>query len=135
MRKEAALERESRWAVPTAIATFVAVVLFFIALLVDSVSGDGSAEVLRSVDENGSSVILAGLLQAISFALLVFPLTYLFRAAAARSDRVRSQLIGLVIVLINQRSLKASANAKNCPGCGHFVSRRASACPQCGRGL
>lgn len=98
MRKEAALERESRWAVPTAIATLVAVVLFFIALLVDSVSGDGSAEVLRSVDENGSSVILAGLIQAISFALLVFPLTYLFRAAAARSDRVRSQLIGLVIV-------------------------------------
>lgn len=97
MRKQAALEWESRWAVPVAIATFAAVVLFFVALLVDPVSGDGKAEVLRSVDENGSSVIVAGLIQAVSFALLAFPLAYLFRAAAARSDRVRSQLIGLVI--------------------------------------
>ena len=97
MRKQAALEWESRWAVPVAIATFAAVVLFFVALLVDPVSGDGKAEVLRSVDEDGSSVIVAGLIQAVSFALLAFPLAYLFRAAAARSDRVRSQLIGLVI--------------------------------------
>lgn len=97
MRKEAALERESRWAVPVALATFAAVALFFAALIVDSVSGDGTAEVLRSADENGSSVILSALLQAASFALLAFPLTYLFRAAAARSERVRSQLIGLVI--------------------------------------
>ncbi|HEU4461063.1 MAG TPA: hypothetical protein VFR75_00585 [Solirubrobacterales bacterium] len=97
MRKEAALERESRWAVPVALATFAAVVLFFAALVVDSVSGDGAAEVLRSADENGGSAIFSALLQAASFALLAFPLTYLFRAAAARSDRVRSQLIGLVI--------------------------------------
>jgi hypothetical protein len=44
-------------------------------------------------------------------------------------------LVGLVVVLLGQRSLKASANATNCPGCGHFVSRRATVCPQCGRPL
>lgn len=97
MRREAALDWESRWAVPVAVATFAAVALFIATRFVDSISGDGTAEVLRSVDENGSSVILAGLMQAASFALLAFPLTYLFRADVARSDRVRSQLLGLVI--------------------------------------
>lgn len=97
MRREAALERESRWAIPVAVATFAAVALIIGTSFVDSVSGDGTAEVLRSVDENSGSVILTALMQAAAFALLVLPLVYLFRAAAARSDRVRSQLIGLVI--------------------------------------
>ncbi len=97
MRREAALERESRWAVPVALATFAAVALIIGTSFVDSVSGDGAAEVLRSVDENGSSVIVSGLMQAAAFVLLAFPLVYLFRAAAARSDRVRAQLIGLVV--------------------------------------
>lgn len=97
MRREAALERESRWAIPVALATFAAVALIIGTSFVDSVSGDGAAEVLRSVDENGSSVIVSGLMQAAAFVLLAFPLVYLFLAAAARSDRVRSQLIGLVI--------------------------------------
>jgi len=79
------------------LATFAAVALIIGTSFVDSVSGDGTAEVLRSVDENGSSVVVSGLMQAAAFVLLAFPLVYLFRAAAARSDRVRSQLIGLVI--------------------------------------
>ena len=97
MRREAALERESRWAVPVAIATFAAVVLIIGTGFVDSVSGDGTAEVLVSVDENGGSVILTALMQAAAFVLIALPITYLFRAAAARSDQVRTQLIGLVI--------------------------------------
>jgi hypothetical protein len=97
VKKEAVLERESRWAIPVALATFAAVALFIATRFVDSVSGDGTAEVLRSVDANGSSVIVTGLMQAAAFVLLAFPLTYLFRAAAARSDQVRNQLIGLVI--------------------------------------
>jgi hypothetical protein len=89
---------ESRWALPVALATLIAVVLVVAATFVNSVSGDGAAEVLRSVDENSGSATLSGLMQAVAFALLVFPLVYLFRAARARSDRVRSQLIGLVVV-------------------------------------
>lgn len=97
MRREAALEWESRWAVPVAMATFAAVVLIIVSRFVDSVTGDGTAEVLRSVDENSGSAILTALMQAAAFALLVLPLVYLFRAAAVRSDRVRTQLIGLVV--------------------------------------
>lgn len=97
MSRAETLEQESRWAAPVAVATLVAVVLVIASGFVNSVSGDGSAEVLRSVNENSGSVTLSGLMQALAFALLTLPLVYLFRAAAARSDRVRRQLIGLVI--------------------------------------
>jgi hypothetical protein len=97
MTRAETLERESRWALPVALATLLSVVLFIAARVVLGVSGDGAAEVLRSVDENSGSVMLSGLIQAAGFALLVFPLVYLFRAARARSEQVRSQLIGLVI--------------------------------------
>lgn len=97
MRREAALEWESRWAVPVAMATFAAVVLIIASLFVSNVSGTGDAEVLRSVDANSGSTLLSGLMRAIGLALLAFPLVYLFRAARVRSDRVRTQLIGLVV--------------------------------------
>lgn len=97
MRREAALEWESRWAVPVALATFAAVVLIIVSLFISNVSGTGDAEVLRSVDANSGSALLSGLMRAVAFGLLAFPLVYLFRAARARSERVRTQLIGLVV--------------------------------------
>jgi hypothetical protein len=97
VRREAALEWESRWAVPVALATFAAVVLMIASIFLSGVSGSGEAEVLRSIDANSGSVLLSGLMRALAFALLVFPLVYLFRAARARSERVRTQLIGLVV--------------------------------------
>lgn len=97
MRREAALEWESRWAVPVAMATLAAVALIIASIFVSGVSGSGDAEVLRSVDANSGSALLSGLMRAVAFALLAFPLVYLFRAARLRSDRVRTQLIGLVV--------------------------------------
>jgi hypothetical protein len=97
MTRAETLEQESRWALPVALATLLSVVLFIAARFVLGISGDGAAEVLRSVDENSSSVLLSGLIQAAAFVLLAFPLLYLFRAARARSEQVRSQLIGLVV--------------------------------------
>jgi hypothetical protein len=91
-------ERESRWALPTALATFLAVALLIAAAFVNQVSGSGDAEILRSVDAHSGSVTLVGLLRGLGFALLAIPLVYLFRAAAARSGQVRSQLVGLVVV-------------------------------------
>jgi hypothetical protein len=88
---------ESRWALPVALATLLAVGLIAFAGFVSSVSGDGDAEVLRSIDENSGSVLLSGLMQALAFALLALPLVFLFRAARARSEQVRPQLLGLVI--------------------------------------
>ena len=97
MTRAETLEQESRWALPVALATLLSVVLFIAARFVLGISGDGAAEVLKSVEENSGSVMLSGLIQAAAFALLVFPLVYLFRAARARSEQVRSQLIGLVV--------------------------------------
>lgn len=98
MTRAETLEQESRWALPVAIATLLAVALIIASGFVNPVSGDGAAEVLRSVDANRGSVTLSGLMQAAAFIFLAFPLVYLFRAARARSERVRGQLIGLVVV-------------------------------------
>lgn len=93
------LEWESRWGKPVAIATLAAVALLVASLFVGgSVSGDGEAEVLRSTKEHSSAVTATSLLQALGFALFALPLYYLFRAAQARSDRVRRQFVGLIVV-------------------------------------
>lgn len=97
MSRAETLEQESRWALPVALATLLAVVLIIAARFVNEAGGDGAAELLRSVDEHSGSVTLAAAMQAVAFALLAFPLTYLFRAARARSEQMRSQLIGLVV--------------------------------------
>jgi len=89
--------REKRWAVPVGIASIVAVV-FLIAARPLNVSGDGDADFLREAHDHAGSVLLSGMLQVFAFLLLALPLVYLFRAAQARSERVRPQLIGLVVV-------------------------------------
>jgi hypothetical protein len=92
------LEWERRWMVPAGLATLAGVALIIAsAFVVGGISGDGNAEVLRSVYDHSSSLTLSGILQAGGFVLLVAPLLVLFRATAARSDRVRYQLIGLVV--------------------------------------
>jgi hypothetical protein len=88
--------RESRWAIPAGVASILAVVLLIASRPV-SVSGDGQAEFLREANAHSGQIVLSDLMQALAYLLLALPLVYLFRAAAARSDRVRPQLIGLVV--------------------------------------
>ncbi len=88
--------REKRWAIPVGIASIAAVVLLVASRPVN-VSGDGQAEFLREVNAHGGQLVLSDLMQVLAFLLLALPLVYLFGAAAARSDRVRPQLIGLVV--------------------------------------
>lgn len=96
--RDAVLERERRWATPVALACFVALGLLIAAtVIVSAVSGDGEAEILQEVDAHRSDVTISSILQAGGLVLLLFPLVYLFRAAQARSDQVRGQLIGLVV--------------------------------------
>lgn len=91
-------EAESRWARPVAFLTILAVLLFLAANFVSQVSGTENAEVLESVHEHGGSVTASGVMQALALVLLTLPLVYLFRADRARSEGVRGQLIGLVVV-------------------------------------
>ena len=79
--------------------TFAAVIAVILALiLLSSVHGENSAELLESAHEHSSSVIIASVIQAIGFLLLTAPLYFLFRAAAARSDRMRRQFVGVILV-------------------------------------
>jgi hypothetical protein len=97
--KEEVLAWEKRWALPAALVTFLSIAaLVASAVVLSSIEGDGDAEVLRSIHEHSSSQLLAGILLGLGFALLAVPLFYLFRAVRARSDRVRNQLVGLVII-------------------------------------
>lgn len=117
MRNKAeVLESESRWSKPVALLTLLAVALLIVSEVVGNpVSGEGEAELLRSTHEHTSAVTLSSLLQALGFALFAAPLLYLFRAAAARSDRVRGQLVGLVVIapLFLAISTGLSAEARN----------------------
>ncbi|MFL5872448.1 MAG: hypothetical protein ACJ75T_03100 [Solirubrobacterales bacterium] len=101
---------ESRWSVPVALATVAAIALFVASRFVNEANGDGTAELLRSIDAHSGSVTFAGVLQAVAFALLAFPIVYLFRAASARSDRVRAQLIGLIVAAPLFLGLSAGLN-------------------------
>lgn len=91
---------EERWATPTALAALAAV-LFVIAAIVVATQGVGSAggdsELLRNVDAHRTAQLISSILQAIGISLLAVPLYYLFRSAKARSDRMRGQLVGVII--------------------------------------
>jgi hypothetical protein len=96
--REEILDWEARWRTPTAAAAIGGVVLFIVSLVVISgLRGDGSAEFLREADAHASKIAISGALQALAFLALGVALVYLFRAAAARSEKVRPQLIGLFI--------------------------------------
>jgi hypothetical protein len=110
------LEWERRWLVPAGLATFAGAALVIASIFaIGGVSGEGDAELLRSVYEHSSSVTLSSILQAVGFVFLVAPLVVLFKAVAARSNRVRYQLIGLVIAapLFLSASSVLSADATN----------------------
>ncbi|HEX6455629.1 MAG TPA: hypothetical protein VF009_03820 [Solirubrobacterales bacterium] len=91
------VDLERRWAPLVALASLLAIVGLIASNGVSQTSGSGAAEFLRSVDEHSGSVALSGFLQALGYLLLTAPLFYLFRADRVRSERVRPQLVGLVI--------------------------------------
>lgn len=127
--KAQALEWESRWAVPAGVATFVAVALLIGGAFVSGpIHGDDKAEILRAAHQHGAALIASGVLQAIGFALLVFPLVVLFRAVRARSDRVRVQLIGLVVAAPLFFAVATLTNAPATKNAAtHFVDGKAKA--------
>jgi hypothetical protein len=98
LTKARILEWESRWAKPVAAVTLLAVVLLIVSQAISPVSGEGNAEILRSTHEHASGVTISSLIQALGFLLFAAPLYFLFRADGARSEKVRRQLVGLVLI-------------------------------------
>jgi hypothetical protein len=106
------LAREKRWSRPVALATLAGVALLIGSVIaISDVSAEGSAEILRLVHRHSSSVVLSTVFEVAGFVLLVAPLIYLFRAAQARSDRVRAQFIGIVVAAPLFLALAAGLNA------------------------
>jgi hypothetical protein len=98
--KAEALVWEERWSRPVALATLASVLLIAAAIVVATQavgSSDGDSELLRNVDAHRSAQLLSSILQALGVGLLAVPLYYLFRAAKARSETMRGQLVGVVI--------------------------------------
>lgn len=125
--REAVLAWERRWSLPVALATFAGVLLLiasFVAL--SSINGSESAEVLRLVERHGGDVTLSTVLEAIGFVLLAAPLVYLFRADQARSDRVRSQFVGVIVAAPVLLAVAVSLNAvATTNAASEFVAGRA----------
>jgi hypothetical protein len=98
LSREAILAWEARWARPVALATFASVLLVVAAILVaGQFGGGGESELLRSVQEHRSDQLISSILQALGVGLLAAPLYFLFRAANSRSERMRGQLVGVVV--------------------------------------
>lgn len=91
---------EERWSRPVGVATFASILLIVAAIVVATQgvgNGSGESELLRNVDAHRSAEMISSILQALGVGLLAAPLYYLFRAARARSERMRSQLVGVVV--------------------------------------
>lgn len=90
---------ESRWYVPVGVTAFAAAILIIVSnIVVSGLTNNGhQSEFLVSAHEHGGTVAAYAALQALGFLLLGPPLYFLFRATAARSDRFRRQLVGVVI--------------------------------------
>jgi hypothetical protein len=98
--RERIIERERRWARPTAVMAVVAAVLMvasFLARVQIPVEDTTSAQ-FRAFDSHGGAIAAFSLLAAAAFLLLIGPLLYLFRAAEARNPRVRAVMVGFVFI-------------------------------------
>lgn len=122
------LEWESRWSLRTGVISFAGVALLIAAAVaISSVNGEGEAELLRAAHEHSSSVTLSAVLSALGFILLLAPLYFLFRAASSRSNRMRGQLVGLVIAAPLFFAVSAVLNAAATNEAGdQFTSGQAS---------
>jgi hypothetical protein len=91
---------EERWSRPVGLATLASILLIVGAIVVASQGvggGSGESELLRNVDAHRSAQMISSILQAFGVGLLAAPLYYLFRAARARSESMRGQLVGVVV--------------------------------------
>ncbi len=100
MHRNQVVSWEERWSAPTALAALGAVAFVIAAIVVASQgvgSADGDSELLRNVDAHRTAQMISSILQAIGVGLLAAPLYFLFRSANARSERMRGQLVGVVV--------------------------------------
>ena len=99
--KSLKIEFERRWALIAGILSVLGIALIAAAMLWAGSAipaGDrGTADLLDGVQDHRSVQMISSIIQGLGYMLLAAPLLLLFKAVAARSDRVRAGLIGVVI--------------------------------------
>lgn len=100
MTKSAILSRERAWFTRVGVAAILGGILALVGfvLLQSAIGGDANFESLTEAKDNSGNVWIAGILTCLGYLLVTAPLYFLFRAAQARSDRVRNQMVGLVLL-------------------------------------
>ncbi len=106
--------REERLARPAAFAAFAAVALYVVSVILEQRSGlqtsGPNSEQLRSFHDHSGALLLATIIRSIGFLLIAVPFFHLFRAAKARSPRVRQEMVGFAFlgpVLLSAQSVVA----------------------------
>lgn len=89
--------RDARLMRPAALASFGAVVLYVLSVVVEQISGldtSGTKDVqLQSFHDNSGALLLVTAIRSIAFLLIALPLFHLFRAAKARDPRVKPEMV------------------------------------------
>ena len=99
--KSQILEFEKRWALLAGIMAMGGVALVAVSYIYAGTqipSGDGLASYLTKAESHRDTVIIANILQAIGLSMLAGPLVYMFLACVNRSERVKTGLLGVMIV-------------------------------------
>lgn len=94
--------REERLAQPVALAAFGAVALYVISVILEQRSGlqtsGPNSEQLRSFHDHSGALLLATVVRSLGFLLISVPFFHLFRAARARSPKVRQEMVGFAFL-------------------------------------
>jgi hypothetical protein len=102
MGPEQVVERERRLAAPAAIAAFAGLAGYIVSVLIEQGTGvktDGPENrQLLSFDQHSGTLLLATVIRSLGFAAICLPLYFIFRAAQARSEKVRSEMIGFAFI-------------------------------------
>lgn len=99
--KSQILEFEKKWALPAGIMAVGGVALVAISYIYAGTqipSGDGMASYLAKADTHRNVLVIANIIQAVGLAMLAAPLTYMFLACVNRSGRVKTGLLGVMII-------------------------------------
>lgn len=100
--RAAILDRERRFMRPAGILSIVGVFLIAIGLglRISSLNADGAADALLELnaDDLGGRLLLGAIVSGLGYLCLGAPLTHIFLAARARSERVRNGLVGLAVI-------------------------------------
>jgi hypothetical protein len=94
--------RDQRLMRPAALASFAAVALYLLSVIIEGSSGlhtSGAKSLqLQSFHDNSGTLLLVTIIRSLGFLLMSVPLFHLFRAARARNPRVKQEMVAFSFI-------------------------------------